>query len=298
MGPQLTISYVSAGTLVTLTSTNEFRDLQPGDHQSVRTSEFRCEEHGHSGGNHIQHWNRTNRKSLYSLSAGSSFALPHQSQLAPNAETHFTIIFTPTTLGFSNGTLQLDATTVALVGSGTQPPALPAYTIGGASGAVAPGTQPNINLTLASPYPLALSGVLTAATSGTLPADPAVQFATGGLTVPFTIPANSTSAVFGAQGTQIGLQTGTVAGTITHKTLRLSPHLLAACPLTPVHADIVAIDDCSRASYAGRNFAERSDSQQLHDLGYGIYDAPHAQFLERCLHNGSRIYHAHDQLQD
>ena len=62
---------------------------------------------------------------------------------------------------------------------------------------------------------MALSGVLSASSSGSLPADPAVLFATGSLSVPFVIPANATSAVFGSQGTQIGLQTGTVAGTIT-----------------------------------------------------------------------------------
>jgi hypothetical protein len=135
--------------------------------------------------------------------------------LAPNADFHLTITFKPTAVGFSNGTLLLDTTTIALVGSGTQPPSLPAYTIGGASGTVAAGSQPSITLTLASGYPVALSGVLTAAVSGSLPADPSVLFATGGLAVPFVIPANTTSAVFGSQGTQIGLQTGTVAGTIT-----------------------------------------------------------------------------------
>lgn len=151
--------------------------------------------------------------------------------LAPNADFQFTIKFTPTTVGFSNGTLQLDATGISLVGSGTQPPPLPAYTLSGPSGNTAPMTQPMVGLTLASAYPVAITGVLTMSVSGTLPADPAVQFATGAQTIAFVIPANQTSAVFGTQGTQIGLQTGTVASTIT-----LTPSFATQAgnvPLTP-----------------------------------------------------------------
>ena len=44
--------------------------------------------------------------------------------------------------------------------------------------------------------------------------DPAMQFSTGGLTVSYTIPANTTNAVF-SSSSQIGLQTGSVSGTIT-----------------------------------------------------------------------------------
>jgi len=50
--------------------------------------------------------------------------------------------------------------------------------------------------------------------SSDLPVDPAVQFSTGGRTAQFLIPANSTDAIFTGQGSQIRLQTGTVAGTI------------------------------------------------------------------------------------
>jgi hypothetical protein len=135
--------------------------------------------------------------------------------LGPNEDFHVTVTFTPTTLGFVNGTLVLDNTSVPLVGSGTQPDLLPAYTISGASGTVAPGSQLLISLSLAKTYPVAISGTLVLGISGDLPADPAVQFLTGGTSVPFVIPANTTGAVFGTQGTQIGLQTGTVASTIT-----------------------------------------------------------------------------------
>jgi hypothetical protein len=77
-------------------------------------------------------------------------------------------------------------------------------------------TQPSVRLVLANPYPVALSGTLTlGVNSGNLAADAAVQFATGGRSVAFVIPANQTEAVFGTQGTRIGLQTGTVASDLS-----------------------------------------------------------------------------------
>ena len=80
---------------------------------------------------------------------------------------------------------------------------------------MSPLSQPGVTLTLASGYPLALAGTLTLAVSGNLDADPAVQFSSGGTSVPFVIPANTTSAIFAGQGPQIRFQVGTVASTIT-----------------------------------------------------------------------------------
>jgi ASPM-SPD-2-Hydin domain-containing protein len=149
----------------------------------------------------------------------SPFALagvpPLPVTVSPNADFHITVIFTPTSIGFSNGTLQFDAATVPLVGSGTQPPPLPAYTISGASGNTAPLSQPSLSLTLSSSYPVEIAGALALTVSTNLVPDPAAQFSSGGVSVPFVIPANSTTAVFAGQGSQIGLQTGTVASTLT-----------------------------------------------------------------------------------
>jgi hypothetical protein len=210
LGSQLTFSYSVAGTTVTLNSSNNSVIFSPTTISQSTQVSFDVKNTGTLPAA-ISNIGIGQPNSPYSVSVLPALPL----SLAPNADARFTISFTPTTLGFANGTLQLDATTVALVGSGTQPPPLPTYTIGGASGTIAAGAQPNINLTLSSPYPVSIAGVLTLGVSGNLPADPAVQFATGGQTVNFTIPANTTSAVFGTQGTQVGLQTGTVAGTIT-----------------------------------------------------------------------------------
>jgi hypothetical protein len=63
--------------------------------------------------------------------------------------------------------------------------------------------------------------------------DPSVQFATGGRTVSFTIPAGTRDAVFSNNQSSIRLQSGTVAGTIT-----LVPSFQStdgALPLTPAN---------------------------------------------------------------
>jgi len=135
--------------------------------------------------------------------------------LAPGKSAQFTITFKPTVVGFSDGDLILDTTSIPLIGSGTTPPTLPAYTITGPSGSAQPATQSNVSLTLSKGYSLDITGVLTLTTQGTFGTDPAVQFATGGRTVSFTIPANSTSANFAGQGSDVLLQTGTVAESIT-----------------------------------------------------------------------------------
>jgi hypothetical protein len=75
----------------------------------------------------------------------------------------------------------------------------------------APATQQSLTVSLGSPYPATVTVNLTltfAPTSGA--DDPSIQFSTGGRTAQVTIPAGSTAGV-----TNVGVQTGTVAGTIT-----------------------------------------------------------------------------------
>jgi hypothetical protein len=79
-------------------------------------------------------------------------------------------------------------------------------------GSESPGQQPSLNLEFLEGYPQPLQVTLTLtvqpATAGG-PVDPAVQFSTGGTTLSFTQPANSTTTP------AIQIQTGTLAATIT-----------------------------------------------------------------------------------
>lgn len=150
-------------------------------------------------------------KSAFSLSGLPG--LP--ATIAPGDQLTLSIVFTPAALGDNTAQLRLDAAAFNLIGSGTPPTALPAVTISGLDAPAGPAQQPAVSLNLAAPYPLPLSGTLTlAVNSSTFAADPAVQFATGGRTVAFTIPAGTTQAQFPA-GSSIRLQTGTVASTIS-----------------------------------------------------------------------------------
>ncbi len=134
----------------------------------------------------------------------------------PGGSVPFTVKFSPIALGTATATLRLDSQTFLLTGTGNAPAALPDYRIDGASGVQDPLQQPAIGLTLASPYSLRVNGTLTLAfNSSVFSNDPAVQFATGGRTVNFYIPANGVRAVFPDGSNQMRLQTGSVAGTIT-----------------------------------------------------------------------------------
>ncbi|MBZ5634650.1 MAG: choice-of-anchor D domain-containing protein [Acidobacteriia bacterium] len=209
LGSRLEFSYVTAGTTIALGAGNTSVVFSPVMVTESAQLNFAVKNTGTIPAI-IANIGVGQLNSPFSLSGVP--VLP--ASLAPGADFQFTISFKPTTLGFSNGTILIDTTTFILTGSGTQPPALPAYTIGGVTGEVTPRSQPRVSLTLAAPYPVAISGTLTLTASGNLPADPAVQFASGGRSVAFLIPANSTGAVFGTSGTQIGFQSGTVAGTI------------------------------------------------------------------------------------
>jgi hypothetical protein len=136
--------------------------------------------------------------------------------IEPGAGVSFNVTFTPTTVGAATAVLRVDTQTFTLSAVGNQPVALPGYQFEGATGTVEPVAQPSIGLRLDRSYPLALNGTFTLSfNSEVFASDPAVQFATGGRTVNFTIPAGQTQALFPNNRNQIALQTGTVAGAIT-----------------------------------------------------------------------------------
>jgi hypothetical protein len=128
---------------------------------------------------------------------------------------------TPTAVGTSTFTVQVTSTETGQPVTATQSftiavgvaPA-PALTITGLPNTPAPATQPALGVTAGSTYPIAIQGTITltfAPDSG--PDDPNVQFTTGGRTITFQIPAGASQAQF--PGSTPGVQTGTVAGTIT-----------------------------------------------------------------------------------
>jgi hypothetical protein len=158
--------------------------------------------------------------SIYIANANSAFSvsgLPNLPvTLAAGASVSFTVVFTPTTTGSNSAVLNVDAASFNLVGPGTAPPSLPDFVIQTSGGGTGPLQQPSVGLSLAAPYALAVSGMLTITQNPQVfNPDPSVVFSTGGASVAFTIPANSTQAVFPNGATSVRLQTGSVANTIT-----------------------------------------------------------------------------------
>ena len=128
----------------------------------------------------------------------------------------FNVVFTPVALGTATGTLRVDNVTFNLSAVGSDPAPLPAVSFAGPGATAEAAQQIAVRLSLASSYPVALTGKLTLSfASDAFADDPAIQFASGGRTVNFTINANSSRAVFGQDATEVRLQTGTVAGVIT-----------------------------------------------------------------------------------
>lgn len=210
LGPTLAYSY-AIGDVSTVVQNNGSVFFTPIPVGRTGTVRFFIANTGTAPGT-INSISVTGATTFFALSDLPSLPLT----LQPAAVATFTIQFTPTATGASTATLKVDAQTFTLSGTASAPDPLPTYKFEAPSGPQEPMQQPAIGLTMAAPYPLALTGVLTLTfNSDVFSNDPAVQFATGGRTVNFTIPANTTKAVFPQNSTQIKLQTGTVAGTIT-----------------------------------------------------------------------------------
>ncbi len=141
--------------------------------------------------------------------------LPLPVTLGPQQSINFTLVFTPSGVGQISGSLAIETSSWNLLGIGTPPPGLPGVLITTDSGTVQPLSQPVVRLALSSTYPMALHGTLTLSMAlAPYGVDSATQWISGGQTVVFSIPAGTTDATFTGGVTAIGLQVGTLAGTL------------------------------------------------------------------------------------
>jgi hypothetical protein len=131
--------------------------------------------------------------------------------LTPGGSLTFVITFRPEAPGRVASTLTLDGRSFNLEAVGT----VAGATITGIGRVVSPAQQPTVGVRLSQSYPTAVRGQLRLAfTPNALGGDdPTIQFATGGRSVDFVVPANSTTAMFG-DAAEMAFQSGTVAGVI------------------------------------------------------------------------------------
>lgn len=131
-------------------------------------------------------------------------------------------------------------------------PAAPSITFSGLPASVSPAQQYNLQIALSGTYPAPITGqaILTfAADNG--PVDRTVQFASGGTTANFTIPAGATTP-----DTQLALQTGTVSGTIS-VSLRLQA---GGIDITPATAPAISAQIARAAPFIKSTQVTRSGS--------------------------------------
>ncbi len=140
-------------------------------------------------------------------------------------------------------------------------------TIPGASALLSvPGTsssaqQPTVSLQLQAGYPVPLAGVLTLAfaPNGNQGVDdPNIQFSTGGRTLNFVVPANSTTTP------SVAIQTGTVAGVVT-VTLSLTAQ---GVDVTPAGARLATILIPRQAPVATITFTQEGSTLTVVAHGY------------------------------
>jgi hypothetical protein len=133
--------------------------------------------------------------------------------VAAGGSVSFRIAFRPSSPGRNTGSLSIAGTQFNLSGNGL----ISAVNFTGSGTSLTPATQPQVGLSVPVSFSTPVSGQLILSFSPNAagaPDDPAIQFASGGRTANFTIPAGSTTAQFG-NASQIAFQSGTVAGTIT-----------------------------------------------------------------------------------
>lgn len=142
-------------------------------------------------------------------------APPLPARIEPGNKLSLPVSFLPNALGVLTGTLGIDTQVITLRGIGSAPPNLPAYSFTGVGNTALPAEQPSVGLTLDAAYDTEITGSLRLTfTPDSFASDPAIQFASGGTSVNFRIPAKSKVAVFSTGANSVQFQTGTVAGTI------------------------------------------------------------------------------------
>lgn len=157
------------------------------------------------------------------------------------------------------------ATATELIQVDVTAPKLPALRIPDAPETAEAATQIGTPLQLSEAYGFPLNGqlLLSFTPEAGSPGDPSIQFSTGGRTVDFQIPAGAVQAQFPAPS--LGLQTGTVAGTIT-LSARLQTGNAVLTP-TPVSVQTIQVNRSAPVITAAA-FSRNGSTIEVRITGY------------------------------
>ena len=132
--------------------------------------------------------------------------------LGPREEFVIQLSPMPSARGSDTGTLTIGD---AIFPLSLDVPAMPAVRYSRQGGMVSPAQDISLGLTLATPYPVDISGTLSLAFRGAMQGAGGVAWSTGGRVADFTIPAGQLAAAFPGGGNALSFQTGAVAGEIS-----------------------------------------------------------------------------------
>ncbi len=142
-------------------------------------------------------------------------------------------------------------------------PSAPSAVISGLPATVNPAQQVPLQVSLSSTFPADITGqAILSFAPDTGAGDATIQFASGGRTAAFTVPAGATGAV---SAVPLAIQTGTVAGTIT-----VSLQILAGgIDVTPTPAPAVTARVNSAAPVIGSaTYTRTSSGLSIQIIGY------------------------------
>lgn len=159
---------------------------------------------------------RQNALLLDAISVSGPFVMVDGPQLprtvAPGGSVSVTIEPNPAAGGDLAGELVIGGAVFPL---SINAPTLPSVRYTSTGGALRPGEQTSLGLSLASPYPIDISGTLhLTSESLEVARDASLQWSSGGTVVDFEIPAGQTAAAFAGGASAIQFQAGLVAGEI------------------------------------------------------------------------------------
>ena len=186
--------------------------------------------------------------------------------IPPQGSSSFRIDFAPIVPGPVVETLRIDTQTFTLSGTGLSAGAVPSYSFqernqrhGSTAAATAGLIDPFQALCVGLTGTLRITQI-----SDTFSVDPSVQFSTGGSSINFTIPANSTAAVFSNNSTTIQVQTGSVAGKIV---LTPSFTLSSGLDVSPDPSSATHLDNCCCQTANTQFSSVCKDAHEYHAAG-------------------------------
>jgi hypothetical protein len=196
-------------------------------------------------------------------------------QLPAGQSVTFQVAFEPQSGQSSQGTLTLDQRSFVLTGQGLDPP-LPSATIQFNAAVAYSAEQMNVSIPLAAASQVSGTGTLKLEFqpfNPGLPDDPAIRFASGPARLAtVSISPGDTAAKFGTN-TQLGFQTGTIAGTLVFTLTLPNGTTQMRLPVAPVPVSLQMATGVRESGALDISLVGFDNTLTLSQLSFTFYDS-------------------------